>query len=411
MFREKLKVIAKQSLHCGSDNQNTGNVKLQRREPFAVFPLQIESRFKSDSSRRKAIADVLFLLWNEIPSDVRSSRKQTIYDEFYSALNICAMAGDIAGYLEKFCAKFGIRGITNSKVLDLLSKFSDAEFLQAIRKEPQYLFLMFKSAKDRAKEEGTTQVSLFSEIKDYISDDLPANYFEKTIEHIPVISGNSIRHSLRDIAMSFFFEYIGKDNFTKTAYYEYFSGGALTESSGKIDIKKRIEQIEMCPPLGIFGTAKGSDMIEGSLNISHLIPLCKELETGIHSHWELTSFVFGTRSDIAKDEKRFELHNDKSSKDGPQQMLYWTESFIGGTQFELTIALEPIFKHMDILKSCLYHTLKLLKERGYLGGKSSVAHGEVDIELPDDFEGVNEQLYLDYLETRKYEIQEYLKYE
>ena len=410
MLKQTLTVKAKQHLHCGSDNQNTGNIKLQRREPFIIAPQKIETRFKTESGRRNCIAEILMLLWNEIPSETRSDRKATIYDEFYSALNICSMAGNIPSYLEKFCSKFNIRGIHNPKVLELLEKFSDEEFLQAIRKEPQYLFLLFKAAREKAKEEQTTQISLFSEIKDYISADMPAKYFEKTIEYIPVISGNSIRHTLRDIAMSFFFEYIEKDNFTKTGYYEYFSGGALTDSSGKIDIRKRFEDIEMCPPLGLFGTAKGSDMIEGSLNISHLIPICKEIENGSHSHWELTSFVFGTRSDIAKDEKRYEIHSEVKSKENPQQMLYWNEAIIPGSILELTFALEPIFKDMNVLTSCLYHTFKLLSERGFIGGKSSVAHGEIELSLPSDFNGYNEQLYLDYLETRKEEIQEYFKY-
>jgi hypothetical protein len=410
MFKTTLKLKSKQSLHCGSDNQNTGNVKLNRREPFAVIPEKMPTRFKTDSARRNAIADILLMLWNEIPSETRSDRKQTIYDEFYSSMSFCATAGDIAGYLEKFCSKFGIRGISNSAILEKLNLFSDIEFLSNVRKEPQYLFLLFKAQKDKIKENQAAP-TLFSVEKDYISDDLEPRYFQKDIELIPLISGNSIRHTLRDLAMQFFFDFIEKKNFTKTGYYEYFSGGALTASTGKVDIKKRIKDIEMCPPLGLMGTAKGSEMVEGSLNISHLVPLCKELGTGDRSHWELTHFVFGTRSDIAKDEKRYELHDDKSKNDGPQQMLYWTESFIVGAEFELTIALEPLFYDMQLLKSCLHHTLKLLKEKAYLGGKSSVAHGEVDFELPADFDGVTEQYYLDYLNTRIAEMQEYLKYE
>jgi hypothetical protein len=147
MFKTTLKVKAKQPLHCGSDNQNTGNVKTHRREPFAIVPQIIQSRFVDNSARRKAIAEILLHLWSEIPSDVRSDRKSTIYDEFYSAMVYCATSGDIAGYLQKFCDKFGIRGIQNPVILQLTELFTDEEFLSAIRKEPQYLNLMFRAAK------------------------------------------------------------------------------------------------------------------------------------------------------------------------------------------------------------------------------------------------------------------------
>jgi len=409
MFKTTINIKALQALHCGSDNQNTGNVKLHRREPFVIEPTTITTKFHSKKHARIAAIEILYLLWREIPSETRQQRKSSIYDEFFSALTISAFAADIPDFLSKFGAKFGIRGMQNDELFNMLSLFSDFEFLHLIRTELQYLFLGFRNLKETiASDEDVTCkrfVSMVGEINILERNIL----LTKNIEQIPVISGNSIRHSLRDLAMMFFFErmeLIGK--LSVKEYYEYFSGGALTDSTGKIEIDKRLQEVYMCPPLGLFGTAKGSDMIEGALNISHAVPRCTELGNGDISHWELTSFVFGTRSDILKDEKRMKvLENEGTGKksDNPQQMLYWTESFVTGTELELKLAIEPIFEDMPLLISCLYHTLNLLKQNGYIGGKSSVAHGEIGFDMP--FFSCDESHYLNYLDSRKAEIQSF----
>jgi hypothetical protein len=405
MWKINLEVKAKTALHSGSDSQNTGNTKLQRREPFAVEPIEYATRFTSDKARRNAVADILFSLWGMIPNEYKKERVRSIYEEFYSSIEVCCTQKDRAAFLEKFCSRFGIRGADDVRLLELFNRFeTDYEFLSCLRAEKQYIFLLFKSLREQYKDdENKNTPTLFDVKKDYIADDLPAAIFAQDKEYIPVVSANSIRHQLRNLAMQFFFDYIGKKEFKKAHYYEYFSGGALTGESGKIDIKGRQNEVFMCPPLGLFGTAKGNEMIGGALKVFHLIPRCIELKTGHKSHYEIVNFEFGTRSDIAKDEKRYDVVTaDAGKKENPQQMIYFTECIMAGTEMEWTLALEPTFSDMELLKSCLVHTLELFEKFGFVGGKSAVAHGEVLFNVPyEQLDNVTSQYYLDYLETRK----------
>jgi hypothetical protein len=413
MFKITLEAKAKTAIHSGSDSKNSGNVKLQRREPFIVQPKAYSTRFKSDSGRRKAIADILFCLFSIIPKEYKKERLATINEEFFSAIEMCCTQRDRAAFLEKFCSRFGIRGAMDVNLIDLFDRFDDdREFLDCLRVEKQYIFLLFRSLREKYKDdENKATPTLFDERKDYLADDIPSTVFAKDTELIPIVSANSIRHQLRNLAMQHFFEYIGKTDFKKAHYYEYFSGGALTGESGKIDLKNRKNEVLMCPPLGIFGTAKGNEMIGGSLKIGHLIPKCSELGTGHKSHYELTMFDFGTRTDIAKDEKRFDvIAPTAEKKENPQQMIYSTECIMAGTEMEITIALEPTFEDMRLLASCLVHTLELFEKFPFVGGKSAVAHGELLFNLPyDQLEGMDSQYYLDYLETQKDEMVKYFE--
>jgi hypothetical protein len=380
-----------------------------------ILPQQYPSRFISEEARRNAIVAVLHGIWKNIPSDIRIDRAATINDEFYSAIVVSCKAKDIPMFLQNICSKFGIRGLSDADgINEIIKMFNDYEFLSTIRNESQYLYLMLRNHRDNLKDgnnKGT--LSLFSFEKDIIAANLPSAIFTKQIEEIPVISANSIRHSLRNLAMEFFFNFIEKENFEIAGYYKYFSGGNLNGSQEKIDINRSKNIVENCPPMGLFGSALGDRMLEGMLCVGNLIPCCKELKNGDVSIHELTEFIFGTRKDSAKDEKRYMLVDSIKQKN-PQQMLYWQESIVIGCKLSLELRVKQLHKDMNLFYSCLLHTLEMFKNNDLVGAKSSVGHGSISFEIPyKDFElvGASSDFYIKYLETNKEKIKEAMKYE
>lgn len=411
----KLKITALQGLHTGSDNQNTGNFKMQARKPHLVTRDKINSNFIDDAARRRAAVEVATSLWESIPSEVRLDRAKTINEEFFSALSFASFGQNKAAFLQIFGAKFGCRGmIFSDEAAIAIDAFSDIEFLETMRNETQIIQIMLKSRRNdkKNKTKGSSLFDVESDIKpENEAENVPSGLLEQGLEYIPVLSANQFRHTLRDLAMSFFFEFIEKKTFTQSGYYQYFSGGALTASSGKIVMEKLLQTINLCPPLALFGTAKGDRMIEGALMVSDIVPRCKELGTAQISHYQIINAVFGTRKDGAKDERRYQIHEETSAN--PQQMLYYTESIVPGTELDAILRVQQLSDNENhkIVLSCLAHTLELAANSQKVGAKSAVAHGQARIEIIENTLGVDSSLYLNFLNENKREIEEVMKYE
>ena len=322
MLKIKLKAKARQSIHCGSDLK-TGNIKLNARTPVFSSVKEIKSLF-NDNDRRLATTLLLVEIWNAIPAEVRADRGKTINDEFFNAVSACSYSRSIPDFIQSMGHKFSINAISSKRILDLVELLNDEEVMYLIRYEMLYLSILFKSVRDRLKS---------GEIIKITPSESPTS-INISYNNIPYVSGNSVRHKIRDLSMKFYFDFIGKDNFTTQGYYEFFGGGNLSSSSGKIDCKKQNDLIANCPPLGLMGTAKANMTIEGALKVSHMMPLCKELGNGELSYWELMQLTFGTRSDIARKPSKYKLLGGKEVK-APQQMLYWNEGFKIGTEFNL----------------------------------------------------------------------------
>lgn len=224
-------------------------------------------------------------------------------------------------------------------------------------------------------------------------------------EEVPVISGNGLRGQLRDLLAKDLLDRLDIEVHDKLLYALY-AGGSLERGTGGRKIKRSlIEDVrENVPMLSLLGTALGSQMIEGKLNMGMLIPVAKETQqyTGIESEKSVFEYVddtFYTRSDD------IEGSTDRDDGEQAQQMKYDVQVFTPGTRFKHDMTLEHA---NEIEEACLYHAFHLFQKSPHVGGMKSVGHGKVNFEYKGDGLGDNTP-YVEFIEENKEEIEEFLK--
>lgn len=237
---------------------------------------------------------------------------------------------------------------------------------------------------------------------------------------IPIIHGNAFRGILRreimaDLCNTLGLGYKDSENtiqLNKDVYHALFSGGTLHEvaekDSGKINLEFKKQIMDLVPPLSLFGTAFGNQILSGSLQISHLLPLCSELKNEYLpddipekyqnrlnlSVYEFIDYMFQTR----KDELR-EREDDEQAI----QMLIKYEIMKPGTIFYTEIKLVD---YNELELSCLARTLELWSRNPHIGGNSSVGLGKV---APNFDLNTTSDLYIEFLDKNKKEIMLFLK--
>lgn len=404
MIKVNYEFTALQPIHTGSD-ENTGTERKLRREKVLLRePKVYNSNFQNIEEKREAAIAILFHIFKCIDFDgMQKSRLIGIWEEFTSKVLASTSVRTKENFLNIISAKLGIRTLANDfseKIILLLNKFNDDEFLSLIRDDLQYLILRLRIEIKDKKENKQNNISLFEEKKQKIDIFETKKYFEL----IPYISGNSIRGYLRRIVMYDFCKRIGITKLDKSLYHQLFTGGNITDSTGKESLENRENFINMCPAIGLLGSAIGNQTIEGELKVSGARPQCLEHGTGEVSFWELIETKFQTRLDSSKTEKDIEVISDK--KEAPtSQMIYQYETFIVGSKFNHSFTL---VSDNELLKSAFYHLLILFKENNFICGNSARDSGLIDLsklEIPRD----PNKLYLEYLEKNKEEIQKYFK--
>lgn len=226
---------------------------------------------------------------------------------------------------------------------------------------------------------------------------------------VPIVSGNSVRGTLRDRGMFQMLQQLGYGVDMETgevkglplsAFYFLFSGGALVSTGDAgFDISKFREMREMIPLIGLFGGAAGNVIMPGKLKIGKLIPICKETEHLIpnrfltenrESIWDYCQTEMYTRKDDEKNDRvrmlissaknENELFDDKPVKkeSAPQQMMYSVETISAGTVFFWRVILEDV---TDIEFEAFISTLLEFSKAPNIGGKGAVGHGEISIKL------------------------------
>lgn len=271
-----------------------------------------------------------------------------------------------------------------------------------------------------------------------------------SVEKIPVISGNSIRGILRDVGMYDMLQRVGygvEDDGTVTglplsAFYFLFSGGALSSTGENgINIERFRKMKELIPLIGVFGGAIGNAIMPGKIKIGKLIPICREtlhlIPTKYQNHnaesiWEYCQTEMYTRRDDEKNDRvrgmidgnvRALISGGASKTDitkasTAQQMMYRIESLAAGTQFYWKITVDD---PTQIEFESIINTLLAFSKSPYLGGRSSVGHGEVSIKMDNwveidsraNLQGKEIDLpllkaYLTHLEQNKEEIRQFL---
>lgn len=248
---------------------------------------------------------------------------------------------------------------------------------------------------------------------------------------IPVISGNSIRGKLRDIAAMDILTFAGtKIKVDADSFNLLFTGGSL-ESTGDsgINVEKVRQMRRDMPMLSVLGGSVGNVILPGKVEIGKLIPIAKEtlhlIPEQYHnayteepkSIWEYCQLEMYTRKDDAKDEvkKEFLQEADGKKKERPVQMKYDTETIAAGTKFYWRICLKDT---TDIETGAFLQTLNTWAEQNsQVGGNGRVGHGALNLEIKEtkvidselDFQNKDFVKYIDRYKEKKKDVSAYFE--
>lgn len=240
-----------------------------------------------------------------------------------------------------------------------------------------------------------------------------------TIEEVPVISGNGLRGLLRDLGMYHMCRALGYGVNEETgevrglslpAYYFLFSGGTLTQESGRaLDIWRARELRRLIPLVGLFGGAVGNMILPGKIKVDKMVPICRETahllpeeyRTGnLASIWDYTQEEMYTRKDDERNEHlrtliapqaRAMLEDAASAAGGrpanapeedatgtKQQMMYYVETLAAGTPFAWSVVLNDV---TDTELEAFAATLSQFSRSPYIGAKGAVGLGKIALDI------------------------------
>lgn len=129
---------------------------------------------------------------------------------------------------------------------------------------------------------------------------------------VPLISGNSIRHAIRDALAWRLVRTLElpAGSLTKAQVDLLWSGGALTRTGSQVELEQARRWTALVPALGLLGYSAQSDIVTGALRVDNLNLICAEnrwrLPTHLAGHPHATAPAgrfrgeeFGTRHDTA----------------------------------------------------------------------------------------------------------------
>jgi len=224
-------------------------------------------------------------------------------------------------------------------------------------------------------------------------------YSDGKFREIPYIDGNAIRGVVRRLIFSDLLEKLDYELTNTKLYHSLFAGGLLetvsAKDSGILDLEMRKKVRKYLPPLSVFGTSFGNQVLAGKLIVGKMLPICTEMkdmipDVGIvpdHSFYDFLDFTYGTRKD--------ELREKREEGEQAMQMLYSYEVFIPGTPFYHHFALENF---NEIEKAVLGRVIELWKQSPFIGGKKAIGNGELNIHYETE---ISSKPYLDFIEKNK----------
>lgn len=224
-------------------------------------------------------------------------------------------------------------------------------------------------------------------------------------ELIPIIDGNSIRGNLRRLLLNDFFSYLGYTIKTPRLFY-MLSGGALEEvssqDSGTMNLLLRREIRALVPPLSLLGCSMGNQAFTGKLVVAKALPICRELNSFIPlqsklSYHEYITESFATRR--AEREMPESVQSNQRAEEPTIQMKVSLECFAPGTRFYHKFM---VLDATPIEKSCFARMVELWRERPFVGGKSAVGYGEINIDYPKL--DLTSETYLNWLQENKADV-------
>lgn len=216
------------------------------------------------------------------------------------------------------------------------------------------------------------------------------------VVEIPVISGNSIRGKLRDLAA---IDILTKKNGIKVqvdadSFNLLFSGGSLESVGDKsLDIEKVRQLRKDIPMISVLGCSIGNVILPGKVDIGKMIPICKETlhlipekfhgTEEIKTIWEYCQVEMNTRKDDTKDENKREFIKPEflTNELRGGQMMYHIETLVAGTRFYWKVCLRDT---TDIETGAFLSTIQSwANQSSQVGGNGRVGHGKLKVELTE----------------------------
>jgi CRISPR/Cas system CSM-associated protein Csm3 (group 7 of RAMP superfamily) len=251
--------------------------------------------------------------------------------------------------------------------------------------------------------------------------------YKDEIRHLPVISGNAIRHKLiREPGAMFIVgacNLAGKMNIDQLNYL--FNGGSLVESSVSCNIRKIADMQATLPLYRLLGGCLKNQVVAGSLNVHRGMLICRENAERISSilpeGCAIDSAIFPaerfidqyqyTRGDANKmkdidffaavDELNTGVEKEKS-----HLMIFNGQTIVAGSMFYLGFVLNNV---SDLELGALFHSLS--RWNGFIGGQGSRGHGRCKISLIKSDELDIPSLvsaYKEHIMSKKEEIKSWL---
>ena len=251
--------------------------------------------------------------------------------------------------------------------------------------------------------------------------------YKDEIRHLPVISGNAIRHKLiREPGAMFIVgacNLAGKMNIDQLNYL--FNGGSLVESSVSCNIRKIADMQATLPLYRLLGGCLKNQVVAGSLNVHRGMLICRENAERISSilpgDCAIDSAIFPaerfidqyqyTRGDANKMKDidffaAIDELNTGEEKEKSHLMIFNGQTIVAGSMFYLGFVLNNV---SDLELGALFHSLS--RWNGFIGGQGSRGHGRCKISLIKSDELDISALVLAYKEhimSKKEEIKSWL---
>lgn len=239
----------------------------------------------------------------------------------------------------------------------------------------------------------------------------------------PFVSGNSLRHAIRDALAWLTVDTIqvGDHTLPKGVVDLLWSGGALTATGAQTDLHAMTARHRLLPSLPLLGYSLGSDIVRGSLRVSNAHLACRE------NAWRLPAHVmvepsaqtraidwlgeeFGTRHDVAGGPVD-RLVEDAVFGD-TTQMIYDMQVIQAGSVWAFEVGVDAATSgEVDALAAAL-HTITA---RGWhLGAKRAQGFGRCTViasdtsDLTDDLPAAAAR-YTEHLTVHAESIQAFLQ--
>jgi hypothetical protein len=225
-----------------------------------------------------------------------------------------------------------------------------------------------------------------------------------SIERIPVVSSDTMRHGLRECGAEICLGLAGLldrpegAQLTESALRLLFSGGMLTKR-GDAAVVRLDRWREICgslPILSLLGGCVDSMMIPGKVRVSDMTLLCAETAGEAFQPWrEQLDFVQRVRFDPTRDPRKQKYlsqaalasvdnrllgketartSGEKAPEDPGRPMPHSFDAICAGSQWEWEVTHDSL---SDVESATLNATLALFFHSWRVGGKKGTGHGQI----------------------------------